>query len=179
MMKTQAAGPGVSELIIATGQDSPQTANFELRVSGAPRAEMLSGRIEGFDHDGHALVAWEGMREALPQKAETVVPLGQKDLHRRVLLAFAVIENAVRPVIMGLLQKPSPLPPRESAPVGGWDVETDGKRMVLAAQEEITLRCGKASITLTRAGKVVLTGEYLLSRSTGVNRIKGGSVQIN
>ena len=41
------------------------------------------------------------------------------------------------------------------------------------------LRCGKASITLTRAGKVLIRGAYLLSRSSGVNRIKGGSVQIN
>ncbi|MEW5071937.1 hypothetical protein AB1P14_09365, partial [Pseudomonas aeruginosa] len=38
---------------------------------------------------------------------------------------------------------------------------------------------GKASITLTRAGKVIIRGAYLSSRSTGVNRIKGGSVQIN
>ena len=41
------------------------------------------------------------------------------------------------------------------------------------------LRCGKASITLTREGKVLIKGAYLSSRSSGVNRIKGGSVQIN
>ena len=51
--------------------------------------------------------------------------------------------------------------------------------MVLKAQQEIVLECGKASITLTRAGKVLIRGAYLLSRSSGVNRIKGGSVQIN
>jgi hypothetical protein len=61
----------------------------------------------------------------------------------------------------------------------GWDVASDGKRMLLSAQEEITLRCGQASITLTKAGKVLLSGDYVLSRSRGVNRIKGGSVQIN
>ena len=38
---------------------------------------------------------------------------------------------------------------------------------------------GKASITLTREGKVLIRGTYLSSRSSGVNRIKGGSVQIN
>jgi hypothetical protein len=47
------------------------------------------------------------------------------------------------------------------------------------AAEELVLRCGDASITLTRAGKIILRGTYLLSRSSGVNRIKGGSVQIN
>jgi hypothetical protein len=41
------------------------------------------------------------------------------------------------------------------------------------------LQCGKASITLTKAGKVLIQGSYVSSRSTGVNRVKGGSVQLN
>jgi len=59
------------------------------------------------------------------------------------------------------------------------DVLIDGKRVTFDAREEIVLRCGKASITLTKAGKVLIRGAYLLNRSSGVNRIKGGSVQIN
>jgi hypothetical protein len=59
------------------------------------------------------------------------------------------------------------------------EARVDGHRVVLDAEQEIVLRCGKASITLTRAGKVLIRGAYLLSRSSGVNRIKGGSVQIN
>ena len=59
------------------------------------------------------------------------------------------------------------------------DVMIDGKRVTFDAKEEIVLRCGKASITLTKAGKVLIRGAYLLNRSSGVNRIKGGSVQIN
>lgn len=59
------------------------------------------------------------------------------------------------------------------------DIMVDGKRITLEAREEIELRCGKSSITLTKAGKVLIRGAYLLSRSSGVNRIKGGSVQIN
>lgn len=59
------------------------------------------------------------------------------------------------------------------------DVTLDSKRLVFDAEEEIVLRCGEASITLTRAGKVLIRGNYLLSRSSGANRIKGGSVQIN
>jgi hypothetical protein len=41
------------------------------------------------------------------------------------------------------------------------------------------LRCGQASVTLTKAGKVLIRGTYVSSRSSGVNRIKGGSVQLN
>ena len=75
---------------------------------------------------------------------------------------------------MGLLQ-PAPGP----AKAGAVAVERDGERLTLTADREIVLRCGKASLTLTRAGKVLIRGAYLLSRSSGVNRIKGGSVQIN
>ncbi|NOZ69678.1 MAG: hypothetical protein GXP46_10660 [Deferribacteres bacterium] len=59
------------------------------------------------------------------------------------------------------------------------DVTVDGRRITFDAKDQIVLKCGKASITLTRAGKVIIRGAYLLSRSSGVNRIKGGSVQIN
>ena len=59
------------------------------------------------------------------------------------------------------------------------DITIDGKRVTFDAREEIVLRCGKASIILTRAGKIIIRGAYLLNRSSGINRIKGGTVQIN
>ena len=59
------------------------------------------------------------------------------------------------------------------------DVTVDGKKITFEAKDEIVLRCGKASIILTKAGKILIRGEYLLNHSSGVNRIKGGSVQIN
>ncbi|HEY6876702.1 MAG TPA: hypothetical protein VI299_01735 [Polyangiales bacterium] len=55
----------------------------------------------------------------------------------------------------------------------------DGKRVVLDAQDEIVLRCGKASITLRRNGRIVIRGTHVETQSQGVNRIRGGSVQIN
>ena len=81
------------------------------------------------------------------------------------------------PIIMGRLQRSAEQV--EKNPVEAVNVQLDGKRMTFCAEQEIVLRCGEASITLTRAGKVIIRGEYLLSRSTGTNRIKGGSVQIN
>ena len=58
-------------------------------------------------------------------------------------------------------------------------MQIDGDRLTLSAEREIVLKCGKSSITLTRAGKVILKGAYVSTHSTGVNRLKGGSVQIN
>ncbi len=59
------------------------------------------------------------------------------------------------------------------------NVTIDGKRVTFNAENEIVLKCGKSNITLTKAGKILIRGAYLLNRSSGVNRIKGASVQIN
>jgi hypothetical protein len=60
-----------------------------------------------------------------------------------------------------------------------FPVEVDGERLVFTAEREIVFLCGDASITLTRAGKVLITGKHVASHSSGVNRIRGASVQIN
>jgi hypothetical protein len=57
--------------------------------------------------------------------------------------------------------------------------ELDGERVVLSAEREISLKCGEASITLTAAGKILIRGTYVLTRSSGANRIKGATVEIN
>jgi uncharacterized protein (DUF2345 family) len=59
------------------------------------------------------------------------------------------------------------------------DITLNGKKIIFTGQDEIVLKCGKASITMTKAGKIIIRGAYLLNRSSGVNKIKGGSVQIN
>jgi hypothetical protein len=68
----------------------------------------------------------------------------------------------------------TPAPPTEEA-----QATAIPERIELVAEREIVLRCGEASITLTRAGKIILRGTYVLSRSSGVNKIKGESIQIN
>ena len=89
-----------------------------------------------------------------------------------------------KPIVMGLLHIRHDRAGKagsEDHDGAGTEVEVvrDGERLVLSAEEEIVLRCGKASITLTRAGKILIHGAYLLARSSGVHRIQGGSVQIN
>jgi hypothetical protein len=67
----------------------------------------------------------------------------------------------------------------KAAGADGVQVVLDGERLLLEAEREIVLQCGKASITLTREGKVVIRGADLLEASTGRHRIKGGTVEIN
>jgi hypothetical protein len=70
-------------------------------------------------------------------------------------------------------------PEKAPAPARKLEARVDGKRVVLEGEDEVVLRCGDASITLHRSGKVVLRGAYIETTAKGVNRIRGGSVKIN
>jgi hypothetical protein len=113
-------------------------------------------------------VDFPGNPSAEPTAARSTLAAGGAQVGREVALLFESGDPR-RPVVMGLME------PRAAAPV---QAEVDG-RLVLSAEREVVLRCGSASITLTRAGKVLIRGEYVLSRASGVHRIRGGSVQIN
>lgn len=58
-------------------------------------------------------------------------------------------------------------------------IVVDGERVEITGKDEIVLKCGDASLTLRRNGRVVIKGTHIESRSKGPNKIKGGSVQIN
>ncbi len=55
----------------------------------------------------------------------------------------------------------------------------DNERIVIEAEQEIELRCGEASIILTRDGCILLRGSDITSHASITQRIRGGSVQIN
>ena len=103
----------------------------------------------------------------------TTASLQATDVGGEVALLFED-GDPTRPVVIGRLLRRSVEP---LAPV--VDVVRDGERLELRAQQEIVLRCGKASITLTRAGKVLIRGGFISSWSSGAHRIKGGSVHLN
>ena len=108
--------------------------------------------------------------------ARSTIDLHGTHIGRQVVLMFERGE-VDRPIVMGVLQGTAGWPDEERPKQ--VEITADGERMQVSAKEQLVLRCGKASITLTKAGKVLIEGSYLLSRSTGVNRIKGGSVQLN
>jgi hypothetical protein len=116
--------------------------------------------------------------------ARTTVPITSEQIEREIVLAFEC-GNLRKPIVLGLLWRPdeqTPAEPQVPRPTVSRPIvqaTLDGEQLILTAEQEIVLRCGEASITLTRAGKVLVRGTHLLSRSSGVNRIKGGSVQIN
>ncbi len=154
-------------------------------VGGKPRRIRghRAGSLVGRDERG-PLVDFPGNPHG-PLAARSTVPLAnvaaEPAAPRSVLLVFEE-ERSDRPVVVGLLdaQAEAPTPSVAPAPVAKpIDAVVDGRRIVLQANDEIELRCGEASITLRRNGRVVIRGAYVETRARGVNRVKGGSVQIN
>jgi hypothetical protein len=135
---------------------------------------VLIGRFIGPDAGGRPLVdiAYPGFTE--PIRARSAVRLAADAVGREVAVLFEQ-GHPECPLVIGLIQSGVVQPVSHAR----TDAEIDGERLVFTAQKEIVLRCGQASITLTRAGKVLIRGAYVLSRSSGVNRIKGGSIQLN
>ena len=129
-------------------------------------------------------VNYPGNPYTTPLLALSAIKLNSADAGKQVVLSFDQ-GSPLRPIIMGLLQNSASaveeLAIDISKELGGQQLQAklDGEQVTLTADKEIVLKCGKSSITLTKAGKIIIRGEYLLSRSTGVNKIKGGSVQIN
>ena len=149
---------------------SANSANDKLVSIGLP--SVIIGRIAAILESCEPLVDFPGNASGTLVSARSLVPITAAEIGREVALTFED-GDAAMPIIMGLLQAP------QSAPNPRREVKLDDESLVLSAKKEIVIQCGKSSLTLTSAGKVLIRGAYLLSRSSGVNRIKGGSVQIN
>jgi hypothetical protein len=153
----------------------------------AVRAEVDAGQasvpaiavLHGFDLDDRPIVKGIAGLPGELVAARSTVALAQDAVGGQVVVVFERGELRA-PIILGALLNPSP-PPRRGADLPGTTVVKvdDGDRLVLRAEREIVLECGDASITLTRAGKVLIRGKYVLSQSSGYNRLKGAVIDIN
>jgi hypothetical protein len=173
----------LDELLAERPAPAREPAGLRTRVGRL--VEWTSGQLPKVEFEGN---------ERGPLSARSIVPLDPTTIaeairtERGVLLTFED-GRPDAPIITGLLQDfvgeapqiwndPEPEPEPETN-LSEAEARVDGRRIELEAADEIVLRCGQASITLRRNGRVVIRGTYVESRSRGVNRIKGGSVEIN
>lgn len=156
------------------------------RPEPSPSARV--GWIAGVSAEGHPLVAFEGQAGA-PLPAASTVTASRADLQAAAERRQSVVVlfdggDARRPIVVGFVVTAVPRAEPHLVPAGPTTelpevAEVDGKRVCIEGADEIVLRCGEASITLRRNGKVVVRGAYVETHAKGTNRIKGGSVQIN
>lgn len=150
-------------------------------------ADHQIGEIVKIDTEGRAHVRVEGSSEFILARSvlDAGARIGDSPEHligAPVLLLFENGDPAL-PIIVGLIRetlRPEPAVAEFKLDAGkSRDVLVDGRRLVLDAQQEILLRCGKSTILLQRDGKVLVRGAHLVSRSSGPNKIKGGSISLN
>jgi hypothetical protein len=148
----------------------------ELNFRERDASELFSGGVRGiltgFSDTGAPLVDFPNKGYPGAVAAQSTVALYPSDIGKEAVIVFEDHDPG-RPIIIGII-KTTPLTPPPPP-----EISIDGNVLSLTAEREIVLRCGDASITLTRDGKVLIKGSYLLSKSAGVNRVKGGSVELN
>ena len=160
--------------------------------------QIIIGTVVKIDSHGRILVDFTENPGSEPLVAISTLALTAQHVDRKVALLFNQ-GDLNQPVVMGLIHNPLDhildnvelMPTSDEVteePAGRSDnlqvdaenqVLVDGKKVSIEGAEEVTLKCGKASITLTKSGKILIRGTYLLNRSSGVNKILGGAVQIN
>jgi len=146
-----------------------------------PPAGSCLGEVVAVSADGRASVDFPGNPDE-PRLAWCLAGVAAA-MGDRVLLAF-LDHDPARPVIVGRIQDRVCSPRAEARPEpladsAAQEVLVDGRRLVFDAREEIVLRCGAASITLRKDGKLLIQGTELVSKASGVNKIKGAAVAIN
>jgi hypothetical protein len=135
------------------------------------------GKLLAVSNCGHtAFVCFPNQPGSAAIKAQTTMDLHASHIGRQVALVFED-SNPARPIIVGVVSEPHTTTVEQRA--GIIEVEADGARLLLSAREELVLRCGEATIILTKQGEVVIRGTSVSTHASDVNRIKGGSVQIN
>jgi hypothetical protein len=158
---------------------------------------MRVGRLVKGSAPGGLKVDFPGNR-AGALAARSTVPLDAAAIARAVAAgrgALLLFENGdpALPIVVGLVEESAggallgelltkgKESSAKAAPAAADPVEArlDGQRVVLEGKEEVVLRCGEASITLQRDGKVIVRGAYVETRAKGINRIKGAAVKIN
>ena len=161
-----AAGAGVKVGCLAAGsQPGKLVVDFEGNEAGPLAARSLAALDEA------------SIRAALASRQQVVLLFENGDLRLPIVVGLLAPEPGA--ALLGTLLRSPTAPSVVPAPAKPTEARVDGRRVVVEGAEEVVLRCGDASITLRRDGKVVLRGAYVETTAKGLNRIRGGSVKIN
>lgn len=160
----------------------PEPGRSLLESLATQDARAISGHLTGVDDEGRILFQREGSLEPpVPVAIGIEIPDGalmRAARRQQRALVLRTEDSNPRWVLTGLLRERISTKALTARP-GTLEVGIDGETLVLSAEREIVLRCGEASLTLRRDGKVVLSGTHILSQSQGPQRIKGATIALN
>ncbi len=130
---------------------------------------VVIGALIGFEK-GKPLVVFAGNPKDHAIAARSTTELTYAMIGCDLALLFEGGDPA-KPLIVGRIVDPVQL----ETP----SVIRDGELVRVTAQEQLELRCGKASIIMKKDGHITIRGTYLISHASAANRIRGGSVNLN
>ena len=165
-----------------TRHKTHSTTEVMTTVAGA---SPVIGQLAGTNSRGDILVIC-GDEGAVPAKLVSGLDrkvLGDREqLGREALLLFEQ-GDPQRPIIIALmenrLESLISFGEDEEVKVRPDEVIIDGKRVIIDAEREVVLKCGQGSIQIRNDGRIIVKGTDILSRSSGRQRIRGASVNIN
>lgn len=128
---------------------------------------VMIATVVGFVGD-RVLVQLPDREEATLVRHSCGIRLRGEDIGGEVVLCF-VNGDPQRPLLLDRVLRPTQ----------SFRATIHERELVFEGDQQITLRCGKSSLTLRRDGKIVLRGEELLSLASSVNRIRGGRIELN
>ncbi|HEU0068730.1 MAG TPA: DUF6484 domain-containing protein [Nitrospiraceae bacterium] len=148
----------------------------------ATNSRIVTATLVGHDEHGRPLVVYPPGSHGAAIPVRSAIVLEPMSVGRQVLMVCEGQESS-RFVVIGVLQPEGQefalSPPVSTDATRRIELDVDGQRVEIVAEQELVLRCGKASLTLCRNGKIVIRGEEIVSRANGANRIQGGSIQLN
>ena len=148
------------------------------RTARSPIEGIVVARVAGHDDAGQPLIDFAANPTGEILACRSLVSLPVDAVDREVAVMFEQ-GDLHRPIVLGLMASFERPDVELDTPLDSFEREVDDEQIVLTTDKRLVVRCGKASLTLTPAGKIILRGEYVLTRANGLNRIQGGSVQIN
>ncbi len=142
---------------------------IDLNATSLVAAGARVGRVVRITPRGEILVDFPESQDG-PTRARVAsdAPLDKPD--QSVLLVFEN-GNVALPIIVGVI--------RERVDTLELKQDSAKQKLLLESDDELTLVCGKSSITLRGDGRVIVKGAEILSRASGTNKIRGASVKIN
>jgi hypothetical protein len=159
-----AASTGAASL-----NDSARPDQGETQSIGPAGVAVMLARILGVE-DGVVMI--EDIAHAGPAlAARTTVPL--RNLKDPVV---ALRFDNGSAAIVGQVYSCVPMEP---AGADGADVVLKGSRVRIEADVELVLTAGGCRVQLDARGKAVTTADQIVSRARGVNKVQGGSIQLN
>lgn len=131
------------------------------------------GEVCGSNDAGQPLVRWDHAQQGTLAEVvwSSTHPVWAECVGVRVILVFEDGQSD-RPIVLGLLDAP----PEQSDEFG---TATKPETLRVESEKELVIECGKAKIALRSDGRIEIRGGHLISRSSGPNKIKGGTVHIN